>query len=311
MGRSFAVTTKVLLLLGGVIGSLGFSLPVQAAPEITPSTVYAQAVQIEKEVDLMRTHLKIKTQGTLKPVVADLQPRHAWQKAYLIMLKISQFRRKQGMSGFAPLSQEPELKTDPRTTWGQTQRVLAELRIVKTNLGIAGEVGPAARFEGKRPIDVFNKLNAISYDLDALIGEPTSPALVYAEARRINADINSLLRRTATADTAVPPARQADARPADSLMAAFALMEEIQRLQRHHGIETTDFGAFRKQEQVAPADVFNMVGMCIAEMQTLKAKLGLKHAITPPADYVAGKTPAEVQQLLLYEAAKLRLIQPQ
>lgn len=284
-------------------------LPVQASGgEISPSEVYTQVLQIEKEIDLLRSHDQVTGRNPVAPVESEFLPRHTWQKAYVILLKLSVFRRKHGLTGFAPVGLEPDLRLSPRVTWGQTQRVLTELRIIRTYLGIPGEVSPPTPVQGKRPIDVFNRLNQIAYDLDVLNGEPISPSYVYSEAMRINEDVNEILRRTNTADTAFPPPRQPDAQPQDALAATFTLMEEIQRLQRRLGSETVDFNAFRKTSGAVSADVLNMTTLCSAEIQIVKAKLGMTHVMTPAAEYSEGKTPVEVLQLLGYLSNRLRLI---
>ncbi len=283
---------------------------VALAAEVTPSDVYVQAELIGQEIELVRRHYNVTAHNPVAPAEADLKYRHVWQKAYMILVKLSVFRRKHGLAAFAPLETEPEVSPDPRINWSQTQRILTEIRIIKLFLDIPGEAGPVAKAEGKRPVDVFNKLNQIAYDMDALNGEAIAASAVYAEAIRINEDIDAIVRRTGTIDNAVPPARYPGAQPADALVAAFGLMAEVQRLERRLGIATTDFSAFRKSENVVLADVFNMIGMCLAELQLIKVQFGMKYNYTPPAEYVEGKSPAEVMQLLGYETSKLRLIAP-
>lgn len=300
-----------LVALCTLAGLSGWPMPGQAAnTEISPSLSYAQAVQIEKEIALMKRHYKIAAQNPVMPIDAELKPRHAWQNGYMILIKLNMFRRKHGLSGLSPVELEPALELQPLATWSQTQRILTEIRIVKMHLGIPGGISPATPVQGKRLIDVFNKLNQISHDMDALNGEAISPSYVYAEALRLNEDINDVMRQTATTDTSVPPARTPEVTPADSLQAAFGLMEEIQRIQRKLGIEITDFSPFNKQDKIVPADVFNMIGMCLAEIQPIKVQLSMKHKLTPAAEFHKGKIPADVVQLLGYNTNKLHLVNP-
>lgn len=280
-----------------------------AVTEITPDMLYSEAVQVEKEVELLKHFYHITASYPVTPVEADLKPNHVWQKAYAIQLKLNIFRRKLGLVGFVPVTREPMLKMSTSWVWGQIQRTLTEVKIIKAYLGIPGEPSPAKPVHGKRLIDVFNKLNQISYETDTLNGESINPSYVYAEVIRLNEDVNSLLRITGTADTAVPPVRKSNAIAKDSLAAVFFLLVEIQRLQRQLGIDTTDFGAFYKTDNVTSADVFNMVMLCLSELDLVKAQLGMKHAFTVPAEFHAGKTPDEVVQLLGYVNNKLRLIQ--
>lgn len=289
-----------------LIGCLISAQP--AIAEITPNEVYAQAVQIEKEIELMKRHYNITALNQVSPVETDLRPDHVWRKSYVILFKLNIFRRKHGLIGITPVEHEPALDLAPILNWGQMQRILTEIRIIKTYLNIPGEASPATPVQGKRPIDVFNKLNQIAYDMDTLNGEPISPSYVYAEIMRINEDINTLLRKTGTLDFAVPPPRNQNATPKDALAAAFSLMGEIQRIQHRLGLEATDFEVFRKSDHVVPSDVFNMVTLCLAEIQRIKNKLGMKHVLTAPAEYHEGKTPVDTTQLLGYMTQKLHLI---
>ncbi len=48
--------------------------------------------------------------------------------------------------------------------------------------------------------------------------------------------------------------------------------------------------------------------MIIAELQTIKAYIGLKHYITPVATTYRDKTPAHVEQLMSWNLRKVSLI---
>ncbi len=294
------------MALIAVFCSLVWALPAQA--EMTPDTVYEQALQIEKEIELLRRYYKIVERNPSPPTAADLQPRHSWQRTYVIMVKLNLFRRKHGLVGFSPLTIEPTIDMNDSFTWAQTQRILTEIGIIKQQLNITGEVSPVTPVQGRRQIDVFNLLKQIGYDMDSLNGEALTPSTVYAELRRINEDVNVIMSNTSTADVAFPPARIPDAIPKNSLDAAFALMEELKRMQRQLGMASIDFGPFYKTDNIVPADVFMMVNMCFAELQVIKAKLGLIHAITPPAEYQEGKIPADVVQLMGFLTNKLRQV---
>ncbi len=283
--------------------------PFALAAEITPDEVYQQVLRIEQEVALFRTHLQRPAAHRPRPLRAQLNPRHTWQLTYEILLKISHFRGQQGLPGFAPLAREPQTEVTPSSPWEQTQRILTELAILKAELGVAGEVETPPRPQGMQPIDVYNKLNEVSYAIDELTGAAIDASVVYAEAMRINEEINALMQHTATADNAVPPARRAEATAADALEASFVLMGQVQRLQAQLGVGTTDFSVFRRDHDVTSAEVLNMVGMCLAELQPLKQRMHLNNKYTPPAELTQGKTQTDITQLLLYEAAKLRLIQ--
>ncbi|MBF0370288.1 MAG: hypothetical protein HQL52_12615 [Magnetococcales bacterium] len=283
--------------------------PVQAA-EISTSEVYFQAQRIVREIKLLHEHFHIPVQLTRpEPFKAALHPRQVWQKSYFILVKLNVFRAKNALPAIPPSAMEPVLHLDPALVYEQTQRVLTEIAIIKKRLDIEGSIEEPTLVIGKRPIDAFNKLHEASLAMEVLNEEVISPSHVFAEVMRIFEDVSTVLARLNLEDTSFPPAKLAAVKPKKSLIATFDLMQEIQRLQRDLGIPRTDFSAFHKKSGVAPDDVFNMVGMSLAELQTIKASLELTRTITPPARIHEAKTPAEVHQLLQWIIRKLRLIQ--
>ncbi|TAN80275.1 MAG: hypothetical protein EPN14_05415 [Gallionella sp.] len=282
----------------------------RAEVEITPDEVYSQVLLIERETELVKRVVKPTAQPQVwQPVQADLKPRHVWQKAYMVQMKLVAFRRRQGMEGLSPVVVEPRRDYDPRLTWVQTQRILTEIRFLRKILDIPGDAGAAPKVAGKKPVDVYNKLGEIEMQWDELAEVATDPSFTFAQALRFDEDVNALLRALNVLDNAIPPAKRPEAKPADSLAAVFEVLELVQRLQRLAGFETVDFSPFRRPGEVTPNHVFNLLGLTLAELQQIKAQAGLIHAITPPATYQENKTPADVTQFLGYVANKLRLIQ--
>jgi hypothetical protein len=277
---------------------------------ITPSEVYAQVLLIEQETQLVKRHFQAAAQPTaVIEADVDIQPRHVWQKGYMLQMKLVAFRRKHRLEGLAPVGIEPTEHIDPRYTWAQTQRILTEIRITRKILGIPGEAGAAPQVADKKPVDVFNKLAHIEAEWDTLTGVGFDPSYTFSQVLRLNEDVNVVLRQLNVFDSAVPPPKVLDDTPKDALMQAFLVLEQVQRLQKLAGLPVIDLSAFRKTENVAPSNVFNMVCLILAELQQIKAHIGLKHAITPPAAFHTDKKPADVRQFLGYITSKLALIE--
>lgn len=280
------------------------------AADITPSDVYAQALLIEQETLQLQRQLGITDAAEIpKPIKTDLLPRHVWAKTYMLLTKLTLFREQKKLPAVRPVAIEPTVNLTPFYNWGECRRILTEMKIIEQSLGITIATPPTPVVTGKQPIDVFNKLNQISALWSVLIGGQITPPYVYAEAMRLNDDVAMLLQMQGVMDTALPPAKLANALPADSLDAGFTLLHEIQRLQLQTGLDPVNLDEFYLARQDAkPQDVFNLITLLLAELQTVKAKLGLKHAITPLAQYYEGKKPADVTQVLGYIANKLHLL---
>jgi hypothetical protein len=276
--------------------------------ELTPSEVYAQVMQIDKEIDLLQRYFGVEREKKTDIYQGNLRSRHVWEKSYLVQVKINVLRKKIGLPRNEPHSIEPELNLSPGLVFEQSQRILAELRILKKRLGITKQVSPSQQYAGKQSIDVFNKLHHISYQLDVINREEINPNYVFAEVMRVYEDIATLLKALQLRDQTYPPGKQEKVTPADSLAATFELLAEIQRLQKDAGIERADFSIFQKKEEVLPSDVFNLVSMALAELQTIKAYSELNYYVTPPAVTHKRKKPNDVHQLLRWTTRMLRQI---
>ena len=283
-----------------------FSATARAA-EATPNDVYAQALRIEAEVESLKRHFKITGKAKVEAKSGDLKPRHTWAKSYIILLKLGKLRRKLGLTFIEPVNIEPMLDMPPNQPWGMTQRILGEIAILKYYLDIPGQPPASVKLSGKRPVDVYNKLHHISGELELLTGAVT-PSEVYGEVKRLNEDVNAILSHQRLFEKAMPPPRRDNLQPKDSLQAVFALIGEIQRIQRANGLTTTDFKGFETGDKTTPDDVFGMVALALAELQRVKAQFGLIHHISLPGTWEENKTPADVVQLLGYVTDKLREI---
>ena len=85
------------------------------------------------------------------------------------------------------------------------------------------------------------------------------------------------------------------------------VLEKLQNLQHSVGIKTVDFSVFDK-EKATPSDVYTITGMILAELQPIKAYIGLTTSVTPPALSYTKKVPADIEQLMGWNLRKLSLI---
>jgi len=85
---------------------------------ITPSHVYAQALQIEQETLELQRKLGIKDAPEIpKLIKTELLPRHVWAKTYMLLTKISVFREQKKLPIVRPASIEPQLNVSPYNSW--------------------------------------------------------------------------------------------------------------------------------------------------------------------------------------------------
>lgn len=282
------------------------------AKEMTSSEVYSQVMLIEEEVEFLLDHYKVvhhhhKDAEKIAHVTVELRPRNVWQKTYEIMIKINLLRSRFGLETIEPVNMSPVLNLNPSLVYGQTQRILTELSIFKMREGIITPVFKKQEFKDKIPMDVFNALYHISILFDELNGAEMPLSFSYGQALRINDDITFVLEHLNIEDNTIPEIKNLSATPMDVLNNSILLLEKIKQLQILAGIAVVDFSQFKKAE-VKERDVFEISQMVLAELQTLKAYVGIK-TITPAATQYEGKTAAEVNQLMSWNLRKLNLIQ--
>lgn len=275
--------------------------------KIAPSEVFGEAETINRELTVIKQHFEVKAKASVEPIYVEFRPRHVWQLSYIILVKINVLRLKHNLPRVEEVALEPVADLNPDLVYEQTQRILTELRIFKKRLGITQTIKKAPTYSGKTPSDVFHKLLLISAELDLLIGRQIAPSDVFAQVMRLYADVSIIHDFLEIKDTTIPPKKKQNARPADAFATTAKFLDRVNRLQKSVGISRTDFDGF-KRKVYEPRDVFLLVGMTIAELQTIKAYLGIQHTITPPAKVHEGKRPADVEQLMGWAFSRLKLI---
>lgn len=290
-----------------IVSLLAFCFPLQAALyEYTPADVYTETLKIQGDINIISRYFNVKTVASPAPVQTRLKPRNAWQKTYEIMVKINILREKYGLPRIEEVQIKPLKKLDPGLTHEQVRRILTELDIFMTRVGISSRTPQAKRQRSKTPADVYNLLNAISTQLDAINGESFTPSHVYAQTMRILDDLNIILARLDIHERIGPPNKDRKTQPKDVYQTALLAMDEVHRLQMMAAVEPINFRKFRAGE-ITPSDVFDITQMLLAELQTVKAHLQLSN-ISIPAPVYFDKTPGDAKQVLEWVLRKIVII---
>jgi hypothetical protein len=285
-----------------------FSL--STAKEITPNEVYAEVMQITDEIHEILKYFDVEHdhEGIIKrnELNLKLEPRNVWQKSYEVMVKINILRDRHNMPIVEPVNIAPLKNLNPDLVYEQTQRILAELHIFKTRVGIADHEHKKYSFKSKTPLDVYNAIGHVSASFDELNGGGVTPSFVFGENMRVYDDITMIIEHLDIEDKTIPAKKNISATPTDTFEVGMKTLEKIKQLQISVGINFVDFSDFQKEEST-PSEVFGITQMIIAELQTLKAYLGIS-TITPAAKQYDNKTPSEVHQLMSWNLRKLELI---
>ncbi len=281
-----------------------------AKDNITTNDVYYQIKLISFEIHSLLKYYNITHdhEGIQKRVnvVTKFKQRNVWQKSYEIMIKINILRSSNKLPIIEPVNMAPVLNLNPDLVYEQTQRILTEIKIFKDRLGIKYEKPIFETFKGKTPLDVFNGLSAISAGLDELNKGELTPSYVFGENMRVYHDVTQILDYLNIEDKTIPAKKNIRATLANAFNTGMLILNKIKELQISSGIDFVDFNKLRKSKQNS-SNVFSITEMIIAELQTIKAYLGIQN-ITSAASSYSSKTPVEVDQLMSWNLRKLNLI---
>jgi len=280
--------------------------------QISPSEVFEEALRIEAEVKVLQEAFGIKTSDKKIDISniyvrGNFKSKHVWELGYMLNVKLNIFRTKHNLPRIEEVGREPVSRVNPNLPYGMLKRVENEIQILKKFFDITKRAAKIEKQRAKTAEDVFNKLLQISKELDYLSQQPTEPSSVFAQVMRVYQDISSMLNILNITDNTVPPQKNEDSKPKDSLAELHKLMKYIKKLQRMKDISRTDFSGLEKKN-ITPEETFIFVGMINAEIQILKSHLGLNHDVTPAAKVYGEKTPSDVEQLIGWTIRRINLI---
>jgi len=271
------------------------------------SLIYQQSDTLLKEVQLIKKHFGITKEAKPKKINTKMLTRHTRGRAYEIFSKVNILRVKNGLPTVEPPNMEPTTELNAKYTYGQLERLLAEIHILKFHFGINKKVKPSKISSHKTVADTYNYLGRVSAELDTINGEAFTPSHVFSEAMRIYEDMGAILLHLEKDDYTIPPRKLKQAKPQDTYELALDLLNTLKSLILQSGIKSIDFYAFERTN-VTPSDVYEITQLILSELQVIKASIGLSHETTRGAVYTVGKTPADAAQVMGWLNAKAELI---
>ena len=141
----------------------------------TPSDVYTELKKIDLEIELLKKHFKIKKDINKERkedrIDINILPKHNYQLTYIVLVKINNLRKKYKLSRVEEPVIEPSLHLNPDIVYGQTQRILSEIRIFKKLLGIDKNIKAIKEYSLKRAkLNNFSAMNQALLNNGLVIG---------------------------------------------------------------------------------------------------------------------------------------------
>ncbi len=169
------------------------------------------------------------------------------------------------------------------------ERLAGEMRLLVPDAAL--ETG--AKLVGKTPADDYRRLWSVSRALDPLLGvRGVTPSDVHAQSVWV-VGLARFLRMTQNLLGDVKkPKRPLGKHPNHAIAAAYKLLERIAGAQKNLWMEPVQVPKPPRPVET-PAEVYDALQIVIAEMQSIKHRLGVQRHISEPAPE-KGKTPDDV-----------------
>ncbi len=248
----------------------------------TPSHVFAVSEHNISELKKYKNYRGIKTPARSIPSQTGMQPKHVYQKTLECLSKISRLRMQLGL-GEIVVPEYPLRKITPTEVYDLAVRLDSEMEVVYEDSGI--DSVPVIldmslkEYSGKTPTDVFANMWYFSFMLDTIVGsEGYTPSDVYHQALRVSDEVEIIAKYLQKDIRMALPTKRLSQKSSDVIVIAREVRSLLNEAKKHSGIFEArvvygeeDF----EDRQISPDDVFNEVGLILAEIIELKLHLGI------------------------------------
>ncbi|WP_167730490.1 hypothetical protein [Terasakiella sp. SH-1] len=265
------------------------------AAKVTPSQVY----QVTEDIllQLKRMHDSNLTIPDLTKLHLDLPPRlprHVIQQALNVRLKIQLLKRVNGMK-LSEITAPPVKEVTPGDVMNVATVILDELKTFDKAYNLTPFKKSAKFVDGKTPTDVYKNLLRAQAMIVQLGIPGTVPNNVYNNAVSVSEEIkrvSAAVNKTVLVDA---PSPSVGKKPSDAYTLAYYALKGIQALSKkpEYAIPKGVQVPKRIKSGIKPADVQQLLLFCLAELSSMKVKVGATEPLVLPKP-TAGQTPSTV-----------------
>ena len=301
----FGALTLAIVFAGVICSWLVYPINSYAmAVEKSPADVYQQVLKLADAVKHLRKKQKIKTPWPQVRVETGRAPRHAFQKAIEILNKINHYRVHVLRTGEITVPRFPGREISPNEVFSVVVRLHRELelvvgeRLTETYSESSWDIGSIT------PNHVYAALFEISIALEETLGlRSISPSQVYTRSQQVK-ELALFLRRSQGLALDVPkPERTEGKLPNHALAAVHRLLAKIREAEKNLWMKPLEVPTLDRKV-IKPSDVYDAMGVVLAELQRIQFRLGLEREFPAPKPET-GKRPDDVIQNTLWAAAIL------
>jgi len=289
-----------IFLLAIVIVIPNSSIYAAITAEKTPSDVYQQVQLLKQSVQQLRLQNNIAV--TWPKVIAESgrEPRHVFQKALEILIKINKYRVNIAKVGGISVPNYSGRDITPNEVFELVIRLEQELALLlkrnsQQKIRDFEQQQAVNTLVDKTPSDVYAALSEVSMALEETLGlRGITPSEVFMRSQQV-VNLSRFLRMSQGMSTKViKPPRTQGKLPNHALQAVHQLLDGIRQAELNLWMKPLQQSDVPKRV-ITPSDVYDAMGVVMAELQRIQYRLGLER-IFPEPELNENKTPDDVIQ---------------
>ncbi len=240
---------------------------------VSPSQVFQATEDLLAEIEVLLAAFATSHFPPRAGIIEGRAPVHVYAKSLEVLTKVTQVQRRLGLP-LARMGHLPVKTIGSADVLDHVEYVLRELRSIKTQMAIDGQIETAPLKSGSTSSMNYQNLADASLMLDGLVGRTLTPADVYRNALSIFDELElvaamlgvSVSFELAPVDQEIAPADVA----AQILRATYSAINLQARLQ----MEPSAVPAMTLV-RVSPSESYDATNLLMAEMLRIKAHLGV------------------------------------
>jgi hypothetical protein len=270
--RHFSTATTVCAIAAAQwAGTTALAQPA----EIANRNVYVIAEELADEVELIRETMGRPYDDSPRLPVAGVSIAEVFFQAQSLLRKSNQLARELAGAELVTAPAAPSRDIRAADIYAIVETALAQIRLVRNELGITEPVVPTEREAEIAPTGLFSTIIDSNRQLDLLIERPITSADVYEEVTFAVIYTAGILAKLAP-DVVIEPAPfEGPKLPADVYRRLLECIDIVHRLARSEGVEVLSLSSRRNvPDDIEPGHVYDIANIVVADIAALAKKVG-------------------------------------
>ena len=245
--------------------------PDDEGSDVTPNQVHQATVNLIAEIRILRKATGVVDEPRDAGFPEVRTPIDSYVKSLELMEKTARIQRRLGMVPFH-IGGIPDMTI----TWNDIHRnvrtTIEELRRVKRQLVVAGEIEPGPSVDGPKLLHLQRNLGVASLLLDGLVGRPVMSNDVHGRLLQVHDEMASIAASLGAAIQSEPPIVDESREPKDIAQQTLRATYKVISLQSRLGMAASSAPTMTL-EDVTPAVVLDAASRLLAEMMRINLYL--------------------------------------